>query len=65
MARSKTVAATYEPITVRFPPEILAEIRRQAETEDRRLNDQIIHLVKKVVVPKTPAAHPALAGVTP
>jgi len=45
MARPKT-AAPYQPVTLRFPKDILEQCRLHALHEDRSLNEQVMHIVK-------------------
>jgi hypothetical protein len=46
MARPKSAITEYEPITIRIPAYIMADMRNIAEAEDRSLNQQIVRVVK-------------------
>lgn len=61
MARpAKSATITYQPMTLRFPKDMLDAIRDMAEEQDRSINEQTIHLLKQVL-----KKQPALAGATP
>lgn len=47
MARPRTAAALYQPVTLRFPHEILEQCRILAQQETRSLNEQVMHMVKE------------------
>jgi hypothetical protein len=53
MPRPKTVAAEYQPITVRLPVHIYDEICDVAEEEDRSRNEQVVRIVRQWYVEKT------------
>jgi hypothetical protein len=46
MARPKTEAATYEMVTFRVPPKVLARVRRRIKKSRVPLNTELIDLVK-------------------
>ena len=45
--RVKTPIAEYQPITVRFPADILIDVRDVAFEEDRSANEQVVRIVKQ------------------
>lgn len=38
------------PLTVRFPPELLIDMRRFAKEDDRPLNSEIVRVLREYVV---------------
>jgi hypothetical protein len=69
MARPRTAAADYQVVSVRFPKDIMDRCRQTAEQEDRSLNEQLLHIVKRWVADKihndapTPPTRPGVAPV--
>jgi Arc-like DNA binding domain len=47
MARPRTASADYQVVSVRFPKEILDQCRDEAAQQDRSLNEQLLHMVKR------------------
>lgn len=47
MARPRTVMPNFQTITFRFPKDVLERCRHGAEQEDRSLNEQVLHIMKK------------------
>jgi hypothetical protein len=47
MPKPKTVVATYQPITVRFPTHLYDEICDVAAEEDRSKNEQVVRIVRQ------------------
>lgn len=46
VGRPKTEAATYEMVTFRMPPKVLARVRRRIKKSRMPLNTELIDLVK-------------------
>jgi hypothetical protein len=59
MPRTKTDAASYQAITVRFPQDVMEQIRSYAQQEDRSVNEQVINFVKNYLRQKKEATHSA------
>jgi hypothetical protein len=57
MPRTKTEAATYQAITVRFPQDVMEQIRSYAREEDRSVNEQVINFVKNYLRQKKESTH--------
>jgi predicted HicB family RNase H-like nuclease len=51
MPRSKTAVPDIEPLTVRIPRSILEIFRQSAQANDRSLNAEIVHALRKWAQP--------------
>jgi hypothetical protein len=49
MARPKTEAATYQLVTFRVPPDLLARVRRLTHESGAPLNTELVKLVRLAV----------------
>lgn len=47
MARPKTEAANYIALTLRLPPDLLAEVRRRTEQSGMPINTALIRLLRE------------------
>ena len=46
MPKPKTEAASYEPMTLRLPPDIAALLRKQAKAIGRKVNTHAIYVLR-------------------
>jgi hypothetical protein len=65
MARPKTPASEYEPVTLRIPPDLLAQVRAFVAETGVPLNTAMIQFLRHGVdTKKKPRQHRALATVS-
>jgi predicted HicB family RNase H-like nuclease len=56
MPKPKTKAAEYKRVTIRLPEEILELLQKQAKTQERPLNTQVIKVLRHGLgIDKSPA----------
>ena len=57
MARPRTEAAQYQPVSIRFPKDVLEQCRTHAKKNTRSLNEQVLHVVKRWLEEKGEETH--------
>ena len=63
MPRPKTPAAEYEPVTLRIPPDLLAQVRAFVAETGVPLNTAMIQFLRRGVETKHKARRPRAAAV--
>jgi hypothetical protein len=64
MAQSRMPSGAYKKKLLRLPPDILEILEKEAIKEDRSLNGQLVHILRKYL-PADAQDHAPLATATP